>query len=140
MASRSDLQKMIRRLVLASAADGRVSCLWLEGDSLADAQSPSNAIDAHVALADPDHEPFFRGHESFLRSCGTVVEHEDEEVPNGGRLCMASFPGNVRVRLSMERRSLLAKRLRKAVVPLEDKMGGQLRYVLSYAPGHQMGT
>lgn len=139
MSSRKDVDRLVGKLLGAAVEDGRLSCLWLEGGSVEEALHPSGPLAVHAAFEDPDLADFFRTHASFLRSAGQVLSHEDENAPNDGHLCRASFPGGIRVLLAMERRSLLAKRLRRAVVPLEDKTGGQLRHVLSFAPGHEMG-
>ncbi len=139
MPARKDLAVLLDKLALAAGDSPAVAALWLEGESAAAARAPAGPLDLHVAVADPDMDAFFRGHESFARSAGILKDHEDEKAANDGWLCRFALSGGVRVALSIERKSLLAKRTRKAVVPVVDKTGGQLRFVLSYASSHPMG-
>lgn len=131
---------MLTKLSLAAEGTPLVAALWLEGETPAAARAPSGEIDLHASVADPDFEAFFRAHESFARSAGVLRFHEDEKGPNDGWICRFAFSGGVRVSFSIERKSLLAKRLRKAVVPLVDKTGGQLRFVMSFDSKHLLGA
>ena len=127
------------QLILDAVDAFSVGALWLEGDSPEKARRPAGALDLHAAVADPDLDGFWKAHESFLRRGGLMRAHEDEQGANGSWICRASFPEGVKIVFTVERQSLLAKRPRKAVVPLADKTGGQLRFVMSFAAGHEMG-
>lgn len=140
MAARKDLAAVLTKLSLAAQDAPLVASLWLEGESPWAARAPEGELDLHASVADPDFEAFFRAHESFARSAGVLKFHEDEKASNDGWLCRFGLSGGVRISFSIERKSLLAKRLRKAVVPLVDKSGGQLRFVLSYASTHPTGS
>ncbi len=140
MPSRKDLASILDKLALAAGESPAIAAVWLEGESASSARAPAGPLEIHVAVADPDMDPFFRVHESFARSAGVLRDHEDEKAANDGWLCRFALAGGVRVALSIERKSLLAKRLRKAVVPIVDKTGGNLRFVLSYASSHPMGA
>lgn len=140
MPSRKDVAVVLDKLTLAAGESPAVAALWLEGDSPAAARAPAGPLDLHAAISDPDMDLFFRAHESFARSAGVLRDHEDEKAANDGWLCRFALSGGVRVAFSIERKSLLGKRLRKAVVPVVDKTGGQLRFVLSYASSHPTGT
>ena len=133
MPGRKAVDALLNRMVLGSAGDPRVKALWRESPG---AGTP---LDLHVMLADPDFGPFIREHEAFLRGCGGLVSHEDAAGPVGGVLCRAVFAGGVRLHFSMERASQIAKRTRKAVIPLDDKTGGQLRHAMSFESGRDEG-
>ena len=146
MAVRRELVRVLSQLILAAEGSPSVAALWLEGASAQEARFPDGPLDLHAAVADPDMEPFFRVHESFLKAAGALKEHEDEKAVNDGWLCRFSMAGagagsgGVRGIFSIERKSLLAKRFRRALVPLVDKSGGQLRFVMTFAKGHEAGT
>ena len=140
MPSRKDLADILGKLAIAAVESPLVTSLWLEGESAAAARAPTGPLDLHASVADPDFEAFFRAHESFARSAGMLKDHEDEKGPCDGWLCRFALAGGIRVVFSVERKSLIAKRVRKAVVPLVDKTGGQIRFVLTYASTHPMGA
>lgn len=140
MASRRARDAVLEKIVAAAVDAPEVTALWLEGPSLAAARDPKGPFDLHLAVPDPDFDLFARGHESFLRAGGVLASHEDDRAAADGWFCRVRFPEGVSAAVMIERQSLLAKRLRRAVVPLVDKTWGGLRSVMAFAAGHEMGA
>lgn len=126
--TRSDLPGRFLESVLP---DERIRAMWLEGRDRLTAWSDEGGLDLHVAVEDPDFDAVWGSHDRWLAGVVDVLTHEDAPAPVDGQACVATLREGGTVVLTVERASLLAKRLRTFVVPLLDR-SGRLRFVLSY--------
>lgn len=127
-------QAFLSRVTDAAVADDRVFACWTEGDTPQGCFPPfAGAVDLHVGTIDPLFDALAADHATLLGAGGgRVVSHRDADAPLFSKVCEAELEGGVRVRLTLERMSLVPKRARAYVAPLVDKTQ-QLRFVLDYS-------
>jgi hypothetical protein len=119
---------LVDRLIAAAAEDARVRALWIEGDSMPALRRPFGRVAVHAMADEPEFPALVAAWPGILeRSGADLSKARWSDAPRNARQLDAEFRlrglsgAAVPLTCVIECSAFLAKRPRKAVLPLVDK-------------------
>jgi hypothetical protein len=116
----------------AVCEDEAIKAGWIESATQEGLTEASDSLSLHVSLADPDYDAFLERRIAFLEAASPVVSSRDEDHPWEGIHTLAELENGMNVDFWIERITLISKKPRAFVRPLEDKTH-HLRFSMDYS-------
>lgn len=131
--------ELVDRLVVVAIDDSRIQGLWIEGDNQKSLRRPFDKATIHAMANEPDFQPLVDGWEELITSTGCALENSVwSDTRRNARQLVAKISigddssDSIKVTFVLECAAFLAKRPRKAVVPLVDKTN-HLTHVMDFS-------